>query len=136
MTDYGNDIACLDDVAEDFRTVTGAALLAQVAYHRITTENLVDEEGWGIDITEEVGRAVTQGDLDLLGLRCADVVQRDPRIERVTCILTQTDGAVGDDRDVSLRLSGFGVVDGAPFELVIPSIADLTAEALRGGPDT
>lgn len=127
-TDYGIDFLCLTDLSPDLRTVTGADLLRQAAYHRITQAALVDDPDWGTDLQEEIGKTEGVEYVQTIALMCSEAIQRDPRIDTVST--RATGQIVGDRLFVMLDIVGTGV-NGTDFSLSVLA-SDASVEILQG----
>lgn len=128
MADYGTDIFALDDMSADLRTVSGIALLIQEAYHRITQEDLIDQQAWGINLADEVGRAVSANDVQAIGLKVAEAIQRDDRFASVT---VASSSEVDGDTISATYLIDCVAVDGVTFNFVVTSDG-LTVDIMNG----
>lgn len=129
-TDFGHDLACVNDLDPTMREVEGGRLVQEVIARRcITAPDMnIDAPGEGIDVRESLGDDVTES--DMLQLR-ADVLREstaDPRapIATVNMTLDQVDG----DTRATIDVNPEGAA--GPFSLVVTP-DKLTLEILRGG---
>lgn len=111
-TDFGRDLACMDDLEAGMREVTGIDILVQSAYHRIMTErgtnplNLTYGEGFvGLILS-----ATTNEELSAHADHLRDALAEDERFYVVDLTLTI------EDSIVTLTLSATSAL--GPFELV------------------
>jgi hypothetical protein len=131
---YGRDIRCVRDADALFSTVEGVDVVYQDAIHRITTDNVLGDdgsggmviEGWGFDCRRLLG--LTSARVKAHQPIIAQALLRDPRIDSadVVLTLTRTNGL----EDVELRARCV-TAEGA-FEIVIKSIHALLASDLVG----
>lgn len=92
MTNYGRDISCTTSIRSG-RFVTGARLVAEAAYRRLTTPRGMlrggeEEADYGIDLADMVGSATTKADKASLSGRIATELKKD---ERITDVLVTVD---------------------------------------------
>jgi hypothetical protein len=141
-TSLGRDLACVDDI-DDFATeVTGAALVAQDTYHRLTNDSVLgstqdpvtgeatlnpDAENFGFDVTRLAG--ATSAELKLIQPTLVAVVQRDPRI--LTADVQIQYGAPSAGGLVSVGIAVAATTATGPFSFIIP-IGQVTAATLAG----
>lgn len=126
-SDYGLDIACVDDADVFWTAAVGLPVVYQDAYHRVTTDNILGPGGvgWGRDCRRLLGMKTSE--LAAEQTAYAQVLARDERIQSATVTLTATTrGAVADVRFEAVCITADG-----PFSLVIPSILDLTAGTIE-----
>lgn len=129
-TDYGIDFLCLTDLSADLRLVSGVDLLRQAAYHRITNRVLVDDDNFGLDITEEVGRAADASYLPTIALKVSAAIQKDERIATAETSASGVTNPRTGDLDVTLRINCTATT-GETFVLVV-SVQDGTVSILNG----
>ncbi len=94
MTDFGRDYSCTDSL-RTARFVTGARLVAEAAYRRLTTPRGMlrggeDEAEYGLDLTELIGSIATEADAAALAGRVRAELEKDDRIESVEVTVTAT----------------------------------------------
>lgn len=113
----GIDFFCFTDCDPQFRTVEGLPVVVQWAFHRLTTDSLINAAGWGKDVRNLVGRADTDETAAALGPQLAAVLQQgvvlDDGTEQVSMIeaanVVVTRAIVeglGDDFDLVLTVDG------------------------------
>lgn len=142
MTDFGTDIRCMDDADPRWSTCTGAALVLQDVYHRITTDSVLgriinpdgtteadpEAENFGDDVRKLVGSA-NDDNAPALGPRFAAVVQRSRRILTADCIARAEDAGNGNC-NIILEISGTSAA--GPFSFVFRADST-TVKLLSGG---
>lgn len=128
-TDFGHDLACVDDLDPTMREVSGERVVQEVIARRCTTAPgmNVDAPDEGIDIRDFLGDDVDEA--AILQLR-ADVLEQataDPRVfsAAVNMTLTQVDGDTAVTIDVNADSAE------GPFSLVLEA-SELTVAILRG----
>ena len=135
MTSYGLDVWCIDSLRTGKRA-TGVRLVAQRLYHALTTPrgSLPGDEhhrNWGDDLSElcgEPGGKATEAKIRAKVSRAAGL---DETIRSVSTTIVSTQDAAGDwTHAVTVE----AVTGDGPFQLVIPSIDDLTV-AMLGYPE-
>ncbi|MEI8256221.1 MAG: hypothetical protein WCJ30_11175 [Deltaproteobacteria bacterium] len=142
MTDFGVDIACLDDADPRWTTCTGNALVLQDVYHRLTTGSVLgriinpdgtvepdpEAENYGDDVRLLVGDA-TDESAPGLGTRFSDVVQRSKRIDTADCVVSLE--SMGDGK-ARLILAITGTSAAGPFSFIFAATST-TLKILSGG---
>ena len=127
---YGTDIRCLYDADAFFSAATGLESVRQDAFHRIMVDDVLGPqgEGWGKDVRRLLGMPARE--LVAQQPVFATVLLKDPRIQSadVTIAATITNG-MADVRFAASCTSALG-----PFDVVIDSVASLTARVLAGLP--
>jgi hypothetical protein len=125
---YGLDIACVTDANPFWSTAVGLPVVEQDAYHRVTNDDVLGPGGvgWGRDVRRLLGARTST--LAAEQVMFAQVLQRDQRIQSATVAITPTRRADGlaDVRFVAVCVTAVG-----SFDLVIPSILDLTAGTIE-----
>jgi len=132
---YGRDIRCLFDADEFFTSVEGIGVVRQHAFHRITTDDVLGDDGtgsfvirgWGFDVRRLLGLPASE--LPAYQPILSEVLQRDERVETADVKIEATSNDNGT-ADVAIEVQCTTAL--GPFSLVIPSIQDLTAEVLGG----
>lgn len=121
---YGHDTSCTDDLYPG-RVVSGAALLAEAAYRRITTPRgrLLDDPSYGLDVRAFMHRGMTPKEIARIPGIIEAEVAKDERVAAVSCAASFVDGR--------LRLSIGGRGARGPFALVVATDG-VTVELLRG----
>lgn len=118
-TDLGRDTSCTDEIKTG-RFVTGARLVAQAAYRRITTprgslRGGEEEANYGIDITALCGRTNPKATAAALPGRIRNELAKDQRIGAMTIdVLVTTVGA-----STSFQVTISAATAEGPFELVL-----------------
>lgn len=114
MTDFGRDMACMDDLEESMHEVTGIAVLVQSAYHRIMTErgsnplNLNYGEGFvGLILS-----ATTEAELAAHADHLRDALAEDERFYVVDLTLKMEDNIVVLSLTATSALGPFSLVFG------------------------
>jgi hypothetical protein len=131
--DYGTDIGCGAGTAADpdelFTEISGLACVRQDALHSILCDNFLGEGGAerGFDCRKLIG--IPPAELPGYGPIIEDVLCYDDRINSAAVTLTATKRANGT---ADGRLDATCQTDAGPFALTIPSLADLTLDALEG----
>lgn len=126
LTDpLGADLMVGDDAEPTMRMVSGLALLARDAWHRITTRRglVLDDEDFGIDITEYLHAAMTPAAIANVETQVAAEIGKDPRVASVTAVLRQ-DGP----NAFTIVIRGTAITDEA-FDLV-GAVADVRPRLL------
>lgn len=93
---YGRDLACFYDADEIFSDDVGIAIVKQDTFHRLTTDDVLGDDGtgtfviagWGFDVTRLLGLPATE--LPGKQLVISEVLQRDLRILTADVTLTAT----------------------------------------------
>ena len=88
MSYYGRDISCTDSIRTG-RFATGARLVAEAAYRRLTTPRGMlrggeDEANYGLDLTELIGTSTTKASAAALPGKIAAELSKDERIDAST----------------------------------------------------
>lgn len=131
---YGRDVACVLDADELFTEAVGIDVVRQDAIHRITTDDVLGDDGtgslmvvgWGFDCRRLLGLSTLK--LTAHQPILAEVLTRDQRVQQADVTLTpvRTNGLA----DVALFARCVTAL--GPFEIVIKSIANLDASDLVG----
>src|SRR5262245_61811739 len=96
-TNFGRDLSCSTSIRSG-RFVSGARLVAEAAYRRLTTPRGMlrgseEEQNYGIDVTELVGSATSPATVATLQGRIRAELEKDERIESVNVtIIASTRG--------------------------------------------
>jgi hypothetical protein len=103
---YGKDTFCFDEI-QTGRIVTGAELVAQAVYRRLTTPRGTlrggeEESIYGLDLLDFVGRVGSSAATDALPDVVEAEVLKDDRILSCTCTVART---VYTDATVALALA-------------------------------
>lgn len=127
VTDYGTDTSCTTTLSTG-RMVTGARLVAEAIYRRLTTPRGMlrgsdAEQNYGLDLSDLIGSATTKADIAALPGRIESEVMKDERMESVDVSITDTTDGVGKSFLVAIT----GVTGAGPFELKV-AISELTTE--------
>ncbi len=131
---YGRDIACLRDSDDLFTEAVGLDVVRQDAFHRITTDNVLGDDGtgslvivgWGFDVRRLVGMNASK--LAAHQPILSSVLTRDPRIDHADVTLTPTTTrGLADVQVRAVCTTALGT-----FPLVIKSVVDLDPADLVG----
>lgn len=128
-TNFGKDTSCTTSLTPG-RYVTGAKLVAEACYRRLTTPRGMlrggdDEANYGLDLTELIGSTSTKLDAAALGARVKAELLKDERLLNVTVEVVRTLEGPATAYDVTI----YGETDAGPFDLQI-GISDVTVELL------
>lgn len=129
-TDYGFAISCTDDLNTG-RRVTGATLVAEALYRRLTTRRgtLLSDPNYGLDLEDMLQDDITPAQLATLPGRIRLECAKDPRVLpesiRVEMQVNSTVGPITG----TIRIRG-ELSNEEPFALVIKAP---TAELLKAG---
>lgn len=132
-TSYGRDIACVADADALFTEAIGIAVVRQDAIHRITTDDVLGDDGtgsfvitgWGFDCRRLLG--LPTGRLAAHQPILSEVLTRDPRVQSADVTLTPTTtNGLADVLLVARCVTELG-----PFEIIKP-ISLLTTSDLVG----
>lgn len=126
--DFGRDLWCLDDL-DPGRTVTGALLVAQAAYRRITTPRgaVIDAPNYGFDVRALLGKGLTPAQLAAIPGQVRGEILKDERVDSCSITATYTGGPNG-----TLTLSIDGETAAGPFNLVL-AVTEVNVEILQIG---
>lgn len=127
----GRDVSCTTGLRTG-RLTTGARLVAEAFYRRLTTPRGMlrggeEETLYGLDLTALVGTTVTEGDRSALAGRIIAQLSLD---ERATDIAVEVEEETLDDGNVRLRIAISASTADGPFELVIGA-SSVTVDLLR-----
>lgn len=134
-TDLGRDISCTTSLRSG-RFVTGARLVAEAAFRRLTTPRgmlIGDEEeaNYGLDLTELIGATSTKAAAAALEGKIFAELTKDERITDCEVEVTRT----VDGPATALEIAVTGLTDAGPFTLkllaseVTIELLGITAEA-------
>lgn len=96
-TDFGKEMSCTTEIKPG-RYVTGARLVGEAAYRRLTTPRGMlrggeNEESYGLDLTELIGTTNASADAASLPGRIQNELLKDERIVTVSAdIVVTTEG--------------------------------------------
>lgn len=129
-TSYGRDVWC-DDSLRTGRYATGVRLVAQNAYHRLTTPRGMlrggeDEANYGLDLVGLVGTAESTGLAAALPGKIQNELLKDERIEEVRATVTRSQDGPAVTYEIEIEAD----TSEGPFELVL-SVADVTVALLK-----
>lgn len=132
-TYYGRDTSCTDQLRPG-RFVTGARLVAEAAYRRLTTPRGMlrggdDEANYGLDLCGLVGSSSAKADAAALPGRITAELLKDERIESVEVEVLAT--VEGPATTLQITISAL-TSEGPTFELVLLASA-VTVELLKVG---
>jgi len=119
MTDFGRDLSCTDSLRTG-RYVTGARLVAEAAYRRLTTPRGMlrggeEEATYGLDLSELVGSVASDADAATLAGRIEAELLKDDRIESVAVTVTATREGPSTTFVVAIRAT----TAAGPFDLTL-----------------
>lgn len=129
MVDLGRDVSCTDSILTG-RFSTGAQLVAEAAYRRLTTPRGMlrggeAEANYGLDLTELCGSTNVRSLQASLPGRIRSELTKDERIESVAVnVAVSQDGA-----DTSFDITVECVTSAGPFTLQLLA-SDVTVELL------
>jgi phage baseplate assembly protein W len=126
-TNVGRDVSCTTGLRTG-RTVTGARLVAEAIYRRLTTRRGTlrggrDEANYGINLPDYVGQpdtAIVRASLP--GIITSEIV-KDARIDASSVRVVVTPTSVGLGRAYSIRITASTLA--GPFDLVL-SVTEVT----------
>lgn len=125
---YGRALSATTQVHHG-RVVSGARLLAEAAFRRITTErgSLQDDLSYGLPVCSWVGSAVSEGDRLAAAAQIRQHIMLDPRFAQVSVDIVETrDGPVAS---WEIDIEGQGE-EGGTFELAVAA-SEVSLELLR-----
>ena len=133
--DYGREMRCMGSLKTG-RFVTGAAVVAQACYGRLTTPRGMlrggdAEANYGIDLTELIGATNPKQVAASLPGRIRAELEKDERIESVEVDVLETRATNGD---VAFTITIDAVTGAGPFELRL--LASAVTVELLGVPTT
>jgi hypothetical protein len=127
---FGRDTFCVDSLRTG-RFATGVRLVAQNAYHRLTTprgqlRGGEEEQDYGLDLSEMIGGVASDADALAVQHRVRNELQKDERIGDVTVSVLVVRDAIATEYQITVVAQ---TAEG-PFTLVV-RVADVTVELLR-----
>lgn len=133
ISDYGYDTSCLTSLRTG-RYASGARLVAEAAYRRLTTpkgslQGGEAEADYGFDLADLIGQAVTPSKIAALPGQIQNELMKDERIASVTVNVTSTK----DGPAVSWVVSIEAETAVGPFALQL-SVNDVTVSLLGINP--
>lgn len=129
MTDFGRDVSCTRSLKTG-RFVTGARLVAEAAYRRLTTPRGMlrggeDEANYGLDLTELCGTTSPKATAAALPGRIESELTKDERIDSVSAdVVVTTSGP-----ETTFAITIEGTTGAGPFKLELLASA-VTVELL------
>lgn len=81
--DYGTDLSCTSDLTPTMRTVSGAGLMREVCYRRLTTAPgslLSAPNAETIDVRDFVGATISSGSTSYFGAQISRALESDQRV--------------------------------------------------------
>lgn len=124
---YGTDIACVHDADSLLTPTTGMSVVAQSAYHRLTTDSVMGPGGlgWGYDCRRLIGMNASR----LSGMQpiLCEVLQRDDRILAADVRIAGTTA----NGLATVRITVTCYTAGGPFSFVVDT-TDLRATTIEG----
>lgn len=129
MTDLGRDTSCTTSLRTG-RFSTGARLLAEADYRRLTTPRGTlrggeEEKNYGLDLTEKIGSVATKSDAAALGGQIRSELMKDDRHDEVTVTVVRSVSGPAESWEVTIE----GKSGAGPFSLVLLASA-VTVELL------
>lgn len=130
MTDFGRELSCTTSIRTD-RYVTGARLVAEAAYRRLTTPRGTlrggdDEADYGLDLLDLVGSVATPAEAAALPDRIKAELRKDDRIDDVKVTVSATTEGPATTWEILLEAeTGAG-----PFSLTL-GVNDVSVEILN-----
>ena len=82
MVDYGTDLDCLDDIAENGGEVDGVMCLAQACVRRLITPRggLIDDPNYGFDVRSIIDQASTKRGQAIIATGVDGEIEKDERV--------------------------------------------------------
>jgi hypothetical protein len=125
--DFGKDISCTSSLKTG-RYVTGARLVGEAIYRRLTTPRGMlrggeEEADYGLDLVELIGSVATANDAAALEGRIQSEVLKDERVLSVDVTVTPTSTGPATEFVVYIEAT----TAAGPFNLKL-SISELTVE--------
>lgn len=132
--DFGRDTSCLGELRPG-RLSSGALLVAEAAYRRLTTPRGTlrggeDEANYGIDLLDLIGSTSSESDAAALPDRIRGELSKDERID-ASSIVVQVTRVVEGPR-VTFIIDISASTDAGPFTLKL-AVNDVTVELLKLG---
>lgn len=129
MTTFGKDTSCTTSMRTG-RLVSGARLVAESAFRRLTTPRGMlrggeEERNFGLDLTELIGTVSNKSDAAALPGRIRAELKKDERIETVDVVVTDTTEGAGKFFLVQIAAT----TNEGPFTLAI-GVTEVTTELL------
>lgn len=124
--DYGTDLSCTDSL-QSGRMVSGARLVAEAAYRRLTTRpgELWYDEDYGYHIGDALGAAESPSERAQVPGLVRQELLKDQRIESAAVEVADLQSGPEVARTITVR----GVTGAGPFELVLAA-GEVTVELL------
>jgi hypothetical protein len=127
---FGRDTSCLTELRTG-RFVTGARLVGESAYRRLTTPRGMlrggeEDQNFGLDLSELVGSVQTKAEAAALPGRIKTELAKDERIESVDVIVTETTSSAGGRR---FRVDIRATTGEGPFTLAV-SVSEVSVELI------
>lgn len=93
MTNFGREMSCTTSMRTG-RTITGARLVAEAAFRRLSTPRGMlrggeEEASYGFDLTSKIGSITSAADIEALPGQISSELRKDERIESVTVRVTR-----------------------------------------------
>jgi hypothetical protein len=129
MADFGRDLSCTASLRTG-RYVTGARLVAEAAYRRLTTPRGMlsggeEEAIYGLDLTELTGAIASDAEAATIGGRVQAELLKDDRVTSVEVSVTATSSGPA----VAYEIAIVAQTDAGPFDLTL-AVDDVTVELL------
>lgn len=112
--DAGSDISCVDDLADDGRSVSGTTVIAQAVARRWSTPRgrLIDDPNYGFDLTGYLNDDMSPKDLASLQAGAEAEALKDERVSKCTT-------SAELDANGLLTITGLLESSEGPFTLVV-----------------
>lgn len=128
-TDFGRDMSCTTALGTG-RFATGARLVAEAAYRRLTTSRGTlrggeEEQNYGLNLTELIGSTSTKSDAGSLPGRIRSELEKDERITFVDVTVT----IAKDGPATSFLVAISAETSAGPFTLKL-SVDEVSVELL------
>lgn len=124
---YGTCMACLDDLADPARILSGDEILIQDVYHLLTTQRgtMATKPEFGFGLSDELLLGRDPDSIPALASSIQSELEDDDRIDAADVSIE-----IGDNGEVSFDIQ-IDAASGSSFRLVGP-LATLLEEILRG----
>ena len=132
MTDFGRDLSCTDAL-RTVRYVTGARLVAEACYRRLTTPRGMlrgdeDEATYGLDLVDLIGSVASTTEAATLAGQIEAELLKDDRVTSVGVTVTPTVDGPATTYAIAIK----GETDAGPFDMTL-AVDDVSVELLGLG---